>query len=206
MGKFKLKQGTPLSFELKYSYEKQTKMPGQVNSASYINPSTNGPEEVTFSGKGNNPADKALNNPSEVETDLNPVQEARRKIKEDKQSIRAEGKFNRQTERATKINQRYFGDPASTPKENSVMQDQENQTTALGKNSVMQNQENQTIAEKITDIGIPMMEEKPNRAGRPVDSGIMYKTNDTTSPKSKSIKKMIEEDKFSNLASKNNLI
>ena len=202
MGKFKLKQGTPLSFELKYSYEKQTTMPGQVNSASYINPSTNGPEEVTFSGKGNNPADKALNNPSEVETDLNPVQEARQKIKEDKKSIRAEGKFNRQTEKATKINQRYFGDPvnekpALTPEKNSVMQNQQNEES---ENNIL------GIPKDYKAPGIPMMEEKPNRAGRPVDSGIMYKTNDTTSPKSKSIKKMIEEDKFSNLASKNNSI
>lgn len=201
MGKFKLKKCSPLSLELKYSYEKQTTMPGKVNSASYINPSTNGPEEVTFSGKGNNPADKALNNPSKVESDLNPVQQARKDKRDDKAEIKAEGKLKRQTERAKRINQRYFGDEsgketppaASTPENNSVMQNEQNEKP---ENNIL------GIPKNYKAPGLPMMEEKPNRAGRPIDSGIMYKTDDKTSPKSKSIKKMIEEEKFSNLASK----
>ena len=186
---------------------KNTQKPTQVQATgstyknAILNSTANGgTEEITQRPTTNSTIDDLVKK-SQSDESLNPRKEMRLKIREDKLLGKQDARFDRQSEAAKRMSQRYFGDPASTPKENSVMQNQENQNTALGKNSVMQNQENQTIAEKITDIGIPMMEEKPNRAGRSKKSGLLMKMNDTTPLNKKSYKASQKDELMSKISS-----
>jgi len=127
---------------------------------------------------------------------LNPKQEMRLKIAKDKSKLRQVQREERQTKKAEKMSERYFGNKFGmtnmdlAEKRLDIYEDQSKKLEDIGA-------QEKKLNEKLSLLD---MEGKPNRAGGPMK--MLKSMEDNTPAKYKSVKKAAKENLMSTLAKK----
>lgn len=127
---------------------------------------------------------------------LNPKQEMRLKIAKDKSKLRQVQREERQTKKAEKMSERYFGNKFGmtnmdlAEKRLDIYEDQSKKLEDIGA-------QEKKLNEKLSLLD---MEGKPNRAGGPIK--MLKSMEDNTPAKYKSVKKAAKENLMSTLAKK----
>ena len=180
--------------------------------SSMFNPTADGEQELKTEPKGNKEIDDLAKKADEgIPLGLNPKQEMKYKIRQDKRKLRGVEREKRQTAKAEKMSERYFGNKFGmtnmdlAEKRLDIHEDQSKKLEDI-------DAQGKVVSEKTNSIplgGLNIdgskklslhMEGKINRAGGPIK--MLKSMEDNTPAKYKSVKKANKENLISSLAYK----
>ena len=178
--------------------------------SSMFNPTADGEQELKTEPKGNKEIDDLVKKADEgIPLGLNPKQEMRYKIRQDKRKLRGVEREKRQTAKAEKMSERYFGNKFGmtnmdlAEKRLDIHEDQSKKLEDI-------DAQGKVVSEKTSSIPLSglnidgskklslHMEGKINRAGGPIK--MLKSMEDNTPAKYKSVRKATRENLMSALA------
>ena len=165
--------------------------------SSMFNPTADGEQELKTEPKGNKEIDDLAKKADEgIPLGLNPKQEMRYKIRQDKRKLRGVEREKRQTAKAEKMSERYFGNKFGmtnmdlAKKRLDIYEDQSKKLEDI-------DAQGKVVDKELSSLN---MEGKINRAGGPIK--MLKSMEDNTPAKYKSVKKASKENLMSSLAKK----
>jgi len=159
-------------------------------------PMAEGDQEMNTEPKGDQVNRLAKQADEGIPLGLNPKQEMRYKIRQDKKKLRGVEREKRQTAKAEKMSEKYFGNKFGmtnmdlAEKRLDIHEDQSKKLEDI-------DAQKEKIGKKLSLLD---MKGKPNRAGGPIK--MLTSIEDKTPAKYKSVKKLAKEELMSSLAKK----
>ena len=165
--------------------------------SSMFNPTANGEQELKTE---TNPKDQVEDQVEKAEKGiplgLNPKQEMRYKIRQDKRKLRGVEREKRQTAKAEKMSERYFGNKFGMTNMD-LAEKRLNDEEEYQKKKQEVDEQGKVVDKQLSSLS---MEGKINRAGGPIK--MLKSMEDNTPAKYKSVKKANKENLISSLAKK----